>query len=324
MTTVSTKQNAKDIALEFSSETTLHGIRHIFHDSSKHRRTMWFFAFVAAAVINFVLLDKCFQRFFSYPTTTEMNEEFSDSSGLPFPAVSICPTTVFMKSKINMPDTTPKFFQLGLNISTCKKSAIFRGKMTCGNFLKCAILTKYTKACSTLFPKLKTFLATLDASAKSAFDREFRNRYGPDLQSMMLKCLYNGQEVCSTKNFSNILTLHGKCFTFNYEGLLRTTSTGYMSGFYLVLNSKMADSMWNGLVDGVKVWVHEPKREVDYDCGTVAPYGKKTTVNLRMSRVSKRSLFYVYHAFYVLWVVGCITYEIWKRDSYRNLIGFQT
>ena len=290
----STKPSAKEIALEFASDSTVHGLRHIFYNTSKVRRSLWLFVFVAAALTNFFLIKRCLERFFRYPTTTEMNEEFAGSSGLPFPAVSICPTAMFMKSKIEMPDSKPQFYQQCLNISGCQQTVSIRGNMSCGDFFKCGILSKNVRQCKNVFTKLHQHFGNKSNSFKDNFDMEFRDRYGPDLKSIMLQCIYNGQERCFTDNFIQTITLHGKCFTFNSKGTLRVTNIGYMSGLYVVLDSKLRDSMWNGYIDGIKVHIQQPKREVEYwKCGTVAPVGKKTKINLHMTKVRLQRSFTV-------------------------------
>ena len=109
----------------FATNTTLHGLRNVVE--TKHsvlRRVIWliFISCSAGYYAYFVFL--CITNYLSLPIQTIISQESAPADGMDFPAVTICNSNIFMKSKIDLANNHKRFREMGLNISDVVKQEL--------------------------------------------------------------------------------------------------------------------------------------------------------------------------------------------------------
>jgi len=123
----------------FASNTTLHGLRHVFDKSySIAKRVIWLLFLWSSSATFLFLLSVSVNKFKSKPMKTVVSQA-TPAAGLKFAALTICNLNKFMKSKIDVADEDENFANMGLNISGCREIRwCIRGNLTCGQALLCA------------------------------------------------------------------------------------------------------------------------------------------------------------------------------------------
>ncbi|XP_063780782.1 acid-sensing ion channel 1C-like [Pseudophryne corroboree] len=229
---------ASDLTV-FASNSTLHGISHVFLPGGvTPRRVFWACAFLASlGCFLFQVADRI-SYYTQYHHVTTLDE--TESSQMVFPAVSICNYNGFRLWKLTSNDLYWMSELLGLEKN---------------------------------LEEVKSLLGITekdDSEIKSSFDMlDFYNRTGHSMEDMILGCRYRNRE-CGPQNFSEIYTRFGKCYTFNsgkdgYE-LLYTLKGGTGNGLELMMDIQQdeyipvyEESEDVALEAGVMVQIHTQK-----------------------------------------------------------------
>ena len=208
-----------DMWREFVSSTTLHGLSHVFNNTSIYRRSIWLLLLLCSTAYYVYTVSENIQKFLSYPSHTEIFDETPPDGRLPFPTVTICNLNYYVKTKIKMAEDDPRFSELGLNISACDVIKRVRGNFTCAKALLCAQLKvagpPLMKHCDGELQQRIIF--ALNQSSERVFNsEEFLRAYGQNISSMFVEyCRFSSHELCSEADFQPVITQSGLCFSFN-------------------------------------------------------------------------------------------------------------
>lgn len=279
----------------FAANTTLHGLRYVFHDGyAVWRRVVWFVFLCTNTCFLFYFLILSMKKFILLPIKTVISHE-TPTDGLVFPAVTICNLNKFMRSKINVADDDERFLKMGLNISGCIQTRAVRGNLTCGQALICAnwvLGSASIKGCNEAMRR--NIVQALNTSSQRIFnEEEFLVRYGHEFRSMFVAFChfqFNRVRPCSDKDFVPTLTSYGICFTFNsgYNNtpLLRSFVEGPDAGLNILLDVQTNESTVNDFSNGLKVIVHDQNTFVNRHAGLNIMPGVHARVTIGVKKVS--------------------------------------
>ncbi|KAM4687731.1 acid-sensing ion channel 1C-like isoform 2-T2 [Discoglossus pictus] len=256
---------ASDLTV-FASNSTLHGISHVFLPGGvTPRRVFWACAFLASlSFFLFQVADRIiyYAEYHHVTTLDEMESTFMD-----FPAITICNYNNFRKSALTRNDVSNVGELLGIPRNS---------------------------------PEVFKVLGIPDEPSSNSdwpFSMlEFYDRAGHSMEEMLLRCRYRNRE-CGAENFTVVYTRLGKCYTFNsgkegYE-LLRTLKGGTGNGLELMLDIQQdeylplfEESEETSLEAGVKVQIHSQEEPpfIDQLGFGVAP-GFQTFVSCQEQRL---------------------------------------
>ena len=276
---------------EFTSETTVHGLRYVFEDGLPIcRRATWLILLCIAGSAYIFYGHKSLRNYMSKPTKTVISQETS-SDGLKFPAVTICNLNMFMKSKIDMTDDDENFEKLELNISGCNEIRAVRGNLTCGQAMLCAygwFGPALVKGCNETTQR--NIIDALNHSSDRLFDEEeFLTKYGHDISDMFVGyCRYMEDEICSDKDFVTHLSPVGSCFTFNSgrkSSVRRAEFEGSDRGLNILLDVQTNESSLSLFSNGLKVIVHDQDTFINRHSGFDVLPGTQVSVAVKLRKV---------------------------------------
>lgn len=175
------------IIKEFSLNTSMHGIPGIARSQSVHNRVFWTISFVIFTSVMCFFIVQAILAYFKYPTQTSV--EFVGQWPQPFPAVTIC------------------------NYSPLRYDRFIGPYRDYTNSLN---LTNTTDKAKKNFTRTQG--AYIDQFLQSKLNRnESLSDFYFSLESMLVKCVYNGHN-CSAADFIQFkLPLFGNCYTFNAQ-----------------------------------------------------------------------------------------------------------
>ena len=176
-------RNTGPIIKEFSLNTSMHGIPGIARSESVQNRLFWTISFIIFTGIMCYFIIEAILAYFQYPTQTSV--DFVAQWPQPFPAVTICNYS---------PLHFDQFIQPYLNYT---------------NSLNLTNTTDTTKFTRSQGAYIIDFLRAKLNRNESLNDLYF------SLESMLVKCIYNGIN-CTAADFVRFqLPLYGYCYTFN-------------------------------------------------------------------------------------------------------------
>ena len=290
-----------DMWREFVSSTTLHGLSHVFNNTSIYRRSIWLLLLLGSTAYYVYTVSENIQKFLSYPSHTENFDETPPDGRLPFPTVTICNLNQYVKTKITMAEDDPRFSKLGLNISACAVIKRARGNLTCAEALLCAKLKvagpALMKHCDSEVQQRIIF--ALNQSSERVFNSEhFVATYGQDLSSMFVKyCRFSTHELCSEADFQRVMTNDGLCFSFNPpsdRGACKSSRTGLSGGLGVVLDVQTDEDAYGDLSLGLRVLVHDQGAITNTERGINVPPGSHVIVSVTAKKVRIMIIFVVF------------------------------
>ncbi|KAK7482547.1 hypothetical protein BaRGS_00026258 [Batillaria attramentaria] len=209
--------------VEFTQNTTIHGLRFIWMEQAfLFRKFLWLILVCACAVVMGVQIVDRIIYYQKNPVTVNVNVNFNKS--LVFPSLTICNQNSF---RATMATELGRYRLL---------EAMYTGK---GDLNSSTL--NYFNASD----------VTLDDLALSTAHSKY---------DLIVACEWQN-EKCGPENFTQVLTDHGVCFTFNdKEKPLFVASTGSEYGLKLTLNVEQYEYM-PGPHDaaGVKMLLHDRK-----------------------------------------------------------------
>lgn len=252
-------ENVASMLHEFSTETSLHGLRHV-NDCRKYRLRwcVWTVAIIGMIIALMVSIIDLYTEYNKLPFLTRINVEIADR--LPFPAVTLCNLNPIDKTKMGDFEKVKSYFLAFTSLHFPPNQPL--------NWSN---------------PDLKPFTYPMNESW-------FRS-VSPDLSSMLFMCAWEGRRLkppCS-QNFSEHFTDMGICYTFNDAnqtrryGPLYTSHTGSMTGLVLYLYINESTYIYNPeMATGVKILLHHPNDEPDASReGILVSPGFSTRLNLK-------------------------------------------
>ncbi|CAF1214339.1 unnamed protein product [Adineta steineri] len=173
------------IVKEFSLNTSMHGIPGIARSESIHNRLFWTVSFLIYTGIMFYFIIQAIREYFKYPTQTSV--DFVGQWPQVFPAVTFC------------------------NYSPIRYDRFIESFTTYTNSLNLTNLTDSTPMSPTQALYIDGFLQDKLNRNESLIDFYF------SLESMLVKCTYNGVN-CSVTDFIQFTSpVYGLCYTFNAQ-----------------------------------------------------------------------------------------------------------
>lgn len=175
----------RSIIREFSLNTTAHGIPGIARSQSIPNRIFWTFSSIIFTGIMIYFITESIRAYFRYPTQTLVTAV--DEWPQPFPAVSIC------------------------NYSPLRRDRFIQPFL---NYLYSRNLTDTTNI-STITRQQASYIR--DFLQYKLNRGESLDDYLFPLSSILMSCVYNGQN-CSADDFTSFLSpFYGLCYTINAE-----------------------------------------------------------------------------------------------------------
>lgn len=282
---------------DFSENSTLHGFKYIFVRRSFWARVLWlillmtFTGYVIYSLFNSII------KYFDFPIATIMNIKYPDET-MPFPAITLCPMTMISKRKASMTDDDPNFIKLGLNIEACEATAGVRTGRPCGEALLCCCFSSdildVEATIDNCTEDYKSELKTVLNSNKRLFNqRDFYKAYGLDLSRMIVPrtCQFgSSDEHCTYRNFTEVVTDFGKCYSFNSapgDDALQVSYGDPSAGLFLMLNLDIEDHQFGLLSEGIRVLVHNQGEYINpWNSVLVAP-GSHAQISIKRKVVSQ-------------------------------------
>ena len=300
-TTPSPNNNAKTSAemwKEFADNTTLHGIRYVFMKRHIVIRLIWLVLLLTSGGYYIFTVYKAFTKFYSRPVNTVISTKHVKE--MDFPAVTVCSLNSFANNKLVVTDDNPLFAFSGLNISACAVTSVVRGNRPCGLSLVCCCVPSADENVYTAIPNCTSEYREdlLDVIKRSShrFDIEaFSRHYTQDINSLTgPTCTFGwDKSICSTKDFSPMVTQWGMCHTFNSgaeEIIKKVDSGGVSSGLNVILDAQTWDYSQGKFSEGFKVLIHQQGEYVDEWEGINVGPGQHAVIALSQKRVGVLSI----------------------------------
>ncbi|KXJ28763.1 Acid-sensing ion channel 5 [Exaiptasia diaphana] len=281
------KQNEIELLQDFAQNTTMHGLHSVANSKTKLSKVIWLTLLSLSLfymVKSTILSGK---RYFSYPYTTEVGEEFAGKSGLKFPAITLCPMNMFVKTKIELQDEHRLFRKMGLNLKICDDTRKSRQRynLSCGMFLMCNV-GFYDMGGSNCGPETKTvlddYLRNANNSSVINYEEQFRDIYGPNLEHSLEDCRFINRK-CNASDFTKHVYTYGKCFQINNDKQNASWTFAY-DKLFIVLDAKVHQYTKSPLfTEGFKFYVQaqgtftSPRKGFVVSPGTIANVMVKQT-----------------------------------------------
>lgn len=176
-------QRPRVIIRDFSLNTSTHGIPGIARSQSIHNRIFWSVSFVTFTGITFYFIIQAILAYFQYPTQTSIS--YSNQWPQAFPAVTICNYFPYRYDRFIEPFLN---YTNTFNLTNTTDTSTFTAQQA-----------------SSIFDYLQYKLNR---------NESLKDFYYP-LNSMLIKCAYNGLN-CSAADFIEFISpVYGLCYTFN-------------------------------------------------------------------------------------------------------------
>lgn len=244
----------------FTSNTSLHGLRYVFGESSLLRRIFWTLCMLTCTTMYAHFIRLNILKYMSLPVDTRTSYEYY-KNGIPFPAVTICNLNHLDNFKLNLGYEDKRFKAYGLDIPACDVVRNISGNLTCGNALVCATFTYGTSVIHNCTKEIQNALKKALKTTRSFDKEQFMYQFGNDFDSTLIgPCVFSFSEKCSAKDFVPIISKYGLCHTFNnhFNGSRKKLHlAGVSAGLTLILDAKGSTSAIGGRADGFRVIIHD-------------------------------------------------------------------
>ncbi|XP_022086795.1 acid-sensing ion channel 1C-like [Acanthaster planci] len=239
--TASAPDTETNLEEEFVSNTTLHGIARVAHNSRTIFRLAWLAIMLVFLGVCIAQITDRLQRFFMYKANTAISVEYVGD--LDFPAVTIC------------------------NFNRYRWSELTSSDLRSLNYILEATDYDYDSYGEASSSSLSDTYPLDDDNASSAFNyTEFTLRAGFLMDDLtLLSCEWRGKtNSCSAANFSHVFTSFGNCWTFNSGSdggpLLKEIQAGAGNGLRVQIDiqqNEYTEPLSGNREAGLKVLVHD-------------------------------------------------------------------
>jgi hypothetical protein len=181
----STLEGHRAILRDFGLTTSAHGIPSIARSQSIHNRIFWSISFVVFTGFTLYFIIEAVLAYFAYPTQTSVG--FSDQWPQAFPAVTICNYSPLRYDQFIGPYLN---YTNALNLTNTSDTSRFSAEQA---------------------------LYINDFLQYKLNRNESLNDFYYPLSSMLIKCVYNGDN-CSVDDFIQFTSpVYGLCYTYNSQ-----------------------------------------------------------------------------------------------------------
>ncbi|XP_064611819.1 acid-sensing ion channel 4-A-like [Liolophura sinensis] len=245
---------------QFTSSTSLHGVKHISQGSKGARRHFWVVALLCMLVLLVYVIVNQVVKFTSYPFYTV--NTLRQTRSLPFPSVTVCNSNLFRKSVVTQ-DPIAAMSLRAMYDNGPRAPAI--------NFSDPRFVSKNT----------------------DCDPRDFFQATAHQLESMFRFCSWMSDEVNCSEYLTPHHTNHGLCYTFNSmdyiksHGRLNTSFPGEAGGLKLTMDIEEHEYFY-GLSSalGIKVLVHDPDVFPNtYNRGFLVGPGTKVSASTSITKI---------------------------------------
>ena len=286
------KRKVSELKSDFTENTTLHGLRHVFKNPF-WLRLIWLVLLLTLASYYLSSVADGIQKYFKYPISTVVTTKFPGS--MDFPAVTICPLNLLQKSKIIMSEDDPQFKKLGLNLSAWEATSAVRNGRPCGHALLCC--------CSS--PMFITDASTLVENCTKDYADQVRSVikktpsilnltkyfqvYSQSIQGLLGWCQFGANSrFCYPSDFKQTVTDFGPCYTFNSKRagfpLRKTQFGGAAAGLTLILDIDVLQHTVCRLSEGFRILVHGQGEYISWD-GIDVQAGTSASITVSLQKV---------------------------------------
>ncbi|XP_020367520.2 acid-sensing ion channel 5 [Rhincodon typus] len=227
--------NIQHLNHEFAASTSFHGLQNALQGKPRTRRIFWMVVVLGCVIMVFSQITQCFIRYFSWPTSTSVTIKYVEH--VEFPAVTFCNLNRYQAQAV-----------ANLNIIYMLWSIV------------CAVLNiSQSDGNGSTSQEILDFL-----QGNPTFSiKNFTKKYGYQIDnSTLLKCDFFG-EPCYPKDFQQVFTEYGSCYTFNHDDITKKSANMSGRGLTVMLDIKqpeMTDNPSLGFVDaGISFVIHSPK-----------------------------------------------------------------
>ncbi|XP_071108315.1 uncharacterized protein [Haliotis cracherodii] len=242
------RPSLRDVLMDFSQSTTLHGLRYICLEGAfLARRLLWLVLFTGCAgVMGYQIIDRILY-YYSWPVTVNVHVNFNAS--LLFPSVTLCNQNAF-------------------RATAATEAGRYR-----------LIEEMYTKSHDFNASQLMAYNAS-NITLDDLYERAAHRR-----EDLIVACEWQDKS-CSAENFTQVFTDHGVCYSFNAadDDPLMVTSAGSDYGLKLTLNVEQYEYM-PGPHDaaGVKLLLHDRKEFPKvHELGLAIPTGSHAFIGIQL------------------------------------------
>jgi hypothetical protein len=233
-----------------------HSIINIIESENKLFKCLWFLTYILAWSLCVFFIFKNLQTYFKYETVTKVDTQKELKTF--FPAITFCNLNPFENidlSKIDQKEITD------LNDFYVNKT-IKSEKYFTENKLN-----------------IQTKLSILSSNNYNKFKIEPQKYY----ENTIISCTFNSVK-CDTKKFTikyNEFNGKGICLTFNDDGKLQTSISGYYSGLKIEMYLGFKKSILNMFENsGVYLSVHEPQKFLPFSESITLSSGFLTSIGI--------------------------------------------
>ncbi|XP_034256170.1 pickpocket protein 28-like isoform X2 [Thrips palmi] len=184
------KLTCRTICRDYCNNTAVHGFRYFFEKGrSVQERTFWVFGVFLCFTVSLYLISKVWTKWETCPVIVTFADQPTPVWSVPFPAVTICPST---KTKPALFNYTLAQHHVLDNVSTEEE------------------FWKYQALSLICIPQAMPPNYHLNATAN-----DFLVEVAPTMEEVILECYWQHRQLNCSKHFMRTLTEEGVCFTFN-------------------------------------------------------------------------------------------------------------
>ena len=257
----------------FFTITSFHGLLHIAGSQSLIKICYWVILILISVGLMLCAIVFISINYFGFDTF--FKTELEESNQLKFPAVTICNLNQYAKSYF--------YRNLGYSEEEIYIATLFADFLSSRTMINNGNVFRNFNI--TILQLADRYTNDLAAESSTGETLGFTHK----LENMLVSCYYNDQP-CPKDQFSQMVNINGKCFTFNSDttDVLYATTPGASHGLELVLNVEQHEFFLSDVDSvGFRVYIHQ-QGEFPYlgeHAGFTATPGMHTDIILSTQRL---------------------------------------
>ncbi|KAK4885563.1 hypothetical protein RN001_001834 [Aquatica leii] len=227
---------------DFAKNTSIHGLKYtVQNDSTCYEKILWVIIVCLGLTGSLFMLNLFLIRYNSNPTRTTILDQYAPVWKIPYPAITICPVSRILKNKFYS-------FVSTLNFGTANKTNVIK-----------ELFNYFENPFSVNF----NITGVSNVLISNGYDNDFNflELISQTCIEMLIRCLWNQNEINCNETFVKIITVHGICCSFNYQPkkLLTNDMFGTEYGLTVIIDPMIEYRDHSKLTFlGVKVYIHYP------------------------------------------------------------------
>lgn len=193
----------KQIFEEYSSTSTIHGIKYLHESKTRLEQVWWIVALIGSIIACEIFIGNIYNKWQRSPVIVSFENKQMPVVNLPLPAITVCPTVKSQFRHFNFTELLNDF-RHGTNIDAKYASAEYSDltealKIVCP---RCEALQRHANDSASPF------------YANTIFD-SIRNLAPPKSSTIVACGAENALQKNCTRLFQRVITENGLCYTFN-------------------------------------------------------------------------------------------------------------